>query len=261
MEYLKSYIYDCEVFHSRTVPVQNRFNYKIFNFYLNLEEVISQRSSWIFGYNRFSLVSLHDKDHMDFNKGDIQSNIIEYLTNKGINRNEIKTINLLTNLRIFGYVFNPVSFYFIGNHDGIFTHCLVEVGNTFGEQKPYIVHLDEKGEGVLKTPKEFYVSPFIPLDSFFIFKISTPSNHFVIEIDSLEKDGNLFRTRFSGNRVPLTIKHLLYRLVSFPFVTMKIIIAIHWQALKLFLKKVPYIEKMKNPELQKEVIINKRVIN
>jgi DUF1365 family protein len=219
----------------------------------------ASKDSFFLRINKWGLFSFFDKDHMDYNCGDLASNVKESLKRLNISQDSIHKIYLLTNLRVLGYVFNPVSFYFIQNQDEKFTHCLIEVGNTFGEQKPYLVDLDQKGEGFLKTPKEFYVSPFISLDSFFIFKVAVPQDHFSIEIDSLEKDGRLFQTKFTGRRVPLTKKNLILRFFSFPMITLKIILAIHLQALKLFLKKVPYINKTNNPELQKEVLINKRV--
>ena len=163
---------------------------------------------------------------------------------------------VLTNLCTAGYQFNPVSFYFCYDEQEKPVCSIVEVCNTFLEMKPYFLGADTKQDDRFKlnTEKYFYVSPFIDMDTNFDFDLHIPGEKLQVKIDDYDKKGNkFFISTLSGTRKPLTDSNLLYYFISFPMITLKIIGLIHWQALKIFIKKIPFHKKNDNIHLQKEV--------
>lgn len=260
---LSSCMYEADVFHMRTAPTQNKFQYKIFNFYIDLSEVdkLADRS-FLFSKNRWNLFSYYDKDHLQFGKDSTYENVKEFLLASGIT-SPVGKIFLLTNLRVLGYVFNPVSFYFCFDPEGSPLVAIAEVGNTFGEIKPYIGKF-KKAKGTIADPevymreqKNFYVSPFIGLDSEFEFRLNVPKENLQIGVDSYEDGKRILITSFIGKKIPFHSKYLLKLFVQFPFITVKIITLIHWQAFKLWIKKIPYIKKHQNLEKQTGVPLGK----
>ena len=162
-----SSLYECTVMHHRLEPLKHRFVYKIFMFSLDLDELDSLHSKlWLFSRNSMNIFSFGDSDHLQYGKTTTKENIIEYLRQNEIDLYGGK-IYLITNLRTFGYVFNPVSFYFCYDAGGNAVCAVSEVGNTFGEMKPYLLDRTDKNEtGFRKRmDKLFYVSPFINLDT------------------------------------------------------------------------------------------------
>lgn len=260
---LNSCMYEADVFHMRTAPTQNKFQYKIFNFYIDLEEIDQlSHKSFLFSRNRWNLFSFYDKDHLQFGKDFVYENIKSFLEVSGV-KEPIGKIYLLTNLRVLGYVFNPVSFYFCFDTTGNPLTAIAEVGNTFGEIKPYI-GLFQKGNGTIANPdvyireqKNFYVSPFIPLDSEFEFRLNFPNEKLQIGVDSYENGKRILITSFIGKKIRFQTKYLLKLFIQFPFITVKIITLIHWQAFKLWIKKIPYIQKHQNLEKQTGVPLGK----
>lgn len=259
---LNSCMYEADVFHARTAPKPNKFQYRIFNFYLDLSEIdqLSHKSFW-FSRNRFNLFSFYDKDHIQFEKGTIYENVKSFLEASGVMN--IGKIFLLTNLRVLGYVFNPVSFYFCFDTNGKPLVSIAEVGNTFGEIKPYVGYFKQaKGtiadpDVYIREPKYFYVSPFISLDSEFEFRLNLPNDQLQIGVDSFENGKRILTTSFLGKKIPFQSKYLLKLFTQFPFITVKIITLIHWQAFKLWIKKIPYIQKHQNLEKQTGVPLGK----
>ena len=167
-------------------------------------------------------------------------------------------ILLVTLPRVFGYIFNPVSFYFISDSAGQTLCTVVQVGNTFREMKPYLIaQPTTPGFFRLITPKHFYVSPFSGLELCFDFKINVPGEQLEIHIDdrlgTAEDSERTLLSSLTGKRIPLTTARLAWCTIKFPFVTLKVIFFIHWHALRLWLKKIPFHRKAAQPELQKEV--------
>ncbi len=254
---MNSSLYECTVMHHRLEPVKNRFVYKVYFFHLDLDEVDTLHSTLtLFSHNRFNLFSFRDSDHLSFGKPTLKENIVEYLRKNGIELNQGK-IFLVTNLRTFGYIFNPVSFYYCFDEAGKPVCVIPEVGNTFGEMKPYLLRDADRNENGFRkvVDKYFYVSPFIELDSTFDFNLKIPGEKIHIAIDDYKNGKKIFISAVSGIKKELTDLRLAWYTVRFPFLTLQIIIKIHWQALKLYRKKLPYLKKTDHPELQKEVIV------
>jgi DUF1365 family protein len=168
-------------------------------------------------------------------------------------------ILLLTLPRIAGYVFNPVSFYFCTRASGEPICAVAEVGNTFGELKPYVVPLEGAQSGSTEAafrcvvPKHYYVSPFTALDVCFDFRLETPGPRLRIAVNDVRDGRNLLITTLSGLRRPLTDREILRLSLRYPLVTLKVITAIHWQALRLWLKRVPWYAKSDRRDLQRGV--------
>lgn len=251
-----SCLYECTVSHSRKEITENKFYYKYFMFYLDLDEIdnLSSRLS-LFSRNRFNVYNFRDRDHLVYEVPGVRLNILKYIRKNGV-VDEIKRIQLLTNVATFGYNFNPVSFYFCFGKDDKPICAVAEVGNTFGELKPFYIDKGNilNGQFKARMQKYFYVSPFIEHDVFFDFKLSVPDNNLNIKIDDYKEGNRIFITHLSGNRIDLTDNNLLKYAIKYPFVTLKVIGAIHWQALKLIIKKVHYFKKNEYIDLQKGIM-------
>lgn len=248
--------------HHRLAPKVHRFHYNIFMFYLDLDEIDGLVKKFKFiSRNRFNLFNFRDKDHLQLPRENpdasknIKQHITGYLKENGINIGNGR-IMVLTNLCTFGYQFNPVSFYFCYNQLGQPVCSVVEVCNTFLEMKPYFLGPDtfNNGQFRLNTTKYFYVSPFIDMDANFDFELKIPGEKLTVKIDDYDKDGNrFFISTLTGSRKPLNDAALLYYFISFPLITVKVIVLIHWQALRLWFKKISFHKKNDDIGLQKEV--------
>ena len=259
---LNSCLYKAKVMHHRLAPKVHSFHYEVFMFYLDLDEInaISKRLNWM-SRNRFNLFNFRDKDHLQLPRENpdksknIRQHITAYLLENGV---DIGTgrIMVLTNLCTLGYQFNPVSFYFCYNEQNEVVCSIVEVCNTFLEMKPYFLGTDtrQKDQFKLNTEKYFYVSPFIDMDTNFDFDLHIPGDKLNVKIDDYDKEGKrFFISTLSGVKRQLSDANLLLYFFSFPLITVKIIGLIHWQAFKLWMKKLPFHKKGDDPELQKEV--------
>jgi uncharacterized protein len=242
-------------------PKQHRFHYKVFMFYLDLDEIdtMSQKFSLI-SRNRFNMFSFRDSDHLQLpadnpdKSKNVKQQITAYLESQNVKLNNPK-IYLLTNLRTMGHQFNPVSFYFV--YDNEKPMCSVaEVGNTFGEMKLFLLDNETltKNQYLYRTKKYFYVSPFIEHDVDFDFHLTIPGDKLNLRIDDYKQGERFFIATLTGEKRELTGGRLLWYAMRFPFITLKIIGLIHWNAMKLWLKKIPYHKKADNANLQRDVL-------
>jgi len=259
---MNSCLYKACVMHNRLTPKVHRFHYDVFMFYLDLDEIDTLHKQLKFmSRNRFNLFNFRDKDHLQLprekpdNSKNIKQHIADYLIANGVDIGKGR-IMVLTNLCTLGYQFNPVSFYFCYNEQDRPLCSIVEVCNTFREMKPYFLGIDTLRSDCFKlnTEKYFYVSPFIDMDTSFDFDLHIPGEKLQLKIDDYDKAGNrFFISTLSGDRKPLKDSTLLFYFFSFPLITLKVISLIHWQALKLWLKKIPFHKKEDDLALQKEV--------
>ena len=232
-----SAIYEGVVTHTRIFPARHSFRYRVFSLLLDLDEIDAlDKSSRLFARNRSALASFHDRDH-----GDCRP-LREWATTKlaeaGIEADG--AIRLLCYPRLLGYVFNPLSVWFCHASDGTLAATIYEVHNTFGERHAYVLRAQATGDDVRQEcGKAFYVSPFLSLDCRYSFCIQPPSESVLIAIRETEGGAPVLNAAFSGRRTPLTDKALAWALLRHPLMTVKIVAAIHYQAFRLWVKRVP----------------------
>jgi DUF1365 family protein len=246
--------------HHRLSPKENRFDYNIFMFYLDLDEIDNIHSTLkFFSRNRFNLFSFIDKPRAlaaaSESKGSTKEKIISYLRAHNINGAPGR-IMLLTNVAVLGYSFNPISIYICYNqYDKPFC-AIAEVSNTHGEMKLYLLDQTTLDNNTfrLRTRKHFYVSPFSDLDVEFDFILHVPDLQLNMRVDDYEQGKRFLLSRLTGTQKALTDSRLALYALTFPMITIKIIMLIHWQALILWLKGLRFRSKSENPVLQKNLV-------
>ena len=187
----ESFIYNGDVIHKRFRPKEHFFKYKVFSLFIDLSELGEiEKKIPFFSYNKINLISFFDKDHGDRDGSSLKVWVEKNLNSLEIEKSEIK-IKLLCYPRILGYVFNPLSIFFVYNKNSSLIAILYEVKNTFGEQHTYVFKVDAN-EQLIKNScaKKFYVSPFMDLSSEYFFKILNPGNKLSVIIDQRDQEGN-----------------------------------------------------------------------
>jgi len=239
----ESAIYEGKVLHKRTRPKYHSLKYKVFSLLLDLDELkLLDKKFFLFSYNRFGIISFWDKDHGQKNDTPLRAWVESRLKDSKITI-EINRISLLCYPRIFGYVFNPISIYFCyDNNDDLFA-ILYEVSNTFHETHTYVLRVNKEEHFEVKQScsKMLYVSPFVEMETDYYFKITPPKEDISIVIKQKDIEGIFLTALFQGKRKSLTNLGLLKCLMRYPFLTLKIISGIHWEALILWLKGIPFI--------------------
>lgn len=256
---MQSCLYRATVMHNRLEPKKHRFHYGLFFFYLNLDTIDADLKRLpIVSHNRFNLFGFYDRDHLqaDLKKPiPVRESINTWLNEQGVSALPA-TIMLLTHLRVLGYVFNPVSFFYCFDTDGKPLYVIAEVRNTFHEMKLYLLdqsHFDGKLFHK-RQPKYFYVSPFIEHDAEFDFRLHPPGETLNIRIDDYKESRRFFLSTLTGKRKPITTGRLLGFGLRFPFITLQVIGLIHWHAFRLWFKKLRFFRKAEFEELQRDVL-------
>ena len=238
-----SKIYTGKVIHKRFKPKEHYFKYNVFSLLIDLNE-LEEINTYIkfFSYNRFNIISFYDKDHGDRDGSSIKLWVKKNLKSIGIMTEDI-SIKLLCYPRIFGYVFNPLSTYFIYNKHSELISIFYEVKNTFGEQHTYIFKAQDEKTVQNKCKKKFYVSPFIEMDCEYHFKTLNPREQLSVVINQNDKDGKLLFASQDGISKAFNNKNLILSYLTHPLMTFKIIGAIHYEAFKLWAKRIKLISK------------------
>ncbi len=237
-----SAIYEGRVVHDRRRPRRHRLEYRVFSFLLDIDELPElDRSLGLFAHNRSALFSFHDRDHGDLTGASLRTWVEERLAEAGIDLDG-GDIRLLCYPRILGYAFNPLSVYFCHRPEGGLAAILYEVRNTFNERHTYVIPVTEAHRAVVsqRAGKQLYVSPFVAMDADYHFRIQPPGEEVRIAIREEDAEGLLLAAAFRGTRTPLgkvTLARLLFR---YPAMTLKVTAAIHWEALRIWLKGVPW---------------------
>ena len=238
-----SKIYTGKVIHKRFKPKEHYFKYNVFSLLIDLNE-LEEINKYIkfFSYNKFNIISFYDKDHGDRDGSSVKLWVKKNLRNIGIMTEDI-SIKLLCYPRIFGYVFNPLSTYFIYNKHSELISIFYEVKNTFGEQHTYIFKAQDEKTVQNKCKKKFYVSPFIEMDCEYHFKTLNPREQLSVVINQNDKDGKLLFASQDGISKDFNNKNLILSYLTHPLMTFKIIGAIHYEAFKLWAKRIKLIAK------------------
>jgi DUF1365 family protein len=238
-----------QVMHERLRPKQHRFTYPVFYVRCDLDRLASLDSGW-FGIDRWHALSFHQRDHGPRDGSDLATWMRAQLSAAGIETADGK-IWLQAFPRVFGYAFNPVSFWFCHDRDGYLRALLAEVRNTFGDRHGYLLSaagnapITAKTE--LKCRKVLHVSPFCRIEGRYEFRVREMPNSASVSIDYHDADGLLIRTALSGRLKPLTRSTALAALIRQPLLTLGVVARIHWQALRLAIKHAPFYGKNPAP--------------
>lgn len=232
----QSALYPGWVMHRRVRPRHHRFKYRVFAMLLDLDELAAlDHKLSLFAWNRGGLFSFHDADHGDGH--DLRTWLDAKLALAGITADGPRRV--LCYPRIFGYVFNPLSVWFCHAADGALKAVIYEVHNTYDERHAYV--LPAGGDQKLVRhgcPKGFYVSPFLSRDCTYQFRIRPPAQDVAVAINEEEAGAPVLTASFAGTRRALSDGALLGLLLAYPLMTVKVVVAIHYEAVRLMLKGV-----------------------
>ena len=241
---MNSCIYNGEVSHTRFKPVKHFLKYKTFSLFIDLDEINKlDKSIPIFSINNFNVFSFYNKDHGERDGKPLKNWVIKNLKKFKVKIN-INKIKLLCYPRIFGYVFNPLSIFYCYEND-LLKAVFYEVKNTFNEQHTYIFKVNESQKLNQKCRKKFYVSPFMDMETFYNFKILCPNEKLSISIKQTDLEGTILTAVQTGKKKEFTFKQLLLNFFKYPLMTIKIITAIHFEALLLWKKGARYRKREK----------------
>jgi len=236
---MNSCIYNGVVTHKRFKPVKHFLKYKTFSFFIDLDEIEKlDKDNIIFSFNRFNVFSFYNKDHGDRDGKSLKVWVIDNLRKFNINE-KINKIKLLCYPRIFGYVFNPLSIFYC-YQDGELKVVFYEVKNTFNEQHTYIFKVKDSNDVTQKCKKKFYVSPFMNMDTYYSFRLLNPNEKLSVSIKQTDKKDTILTAVQTGERKDFNLKQLVINFFRYPLMTIKIISAIHFEALLLWKKGAKY---------------------
>ncbi len=251
---LHSGIYSGHIVHKRVRPAPHALDYRVFSFLLDLDEIVPlAKRLRLFSYNAWNIFSFHDSDHGAGNRTPISDIARAALADAG-RPSEGRRILLLSYPRMFGYVFNPLSVFFVYDPSGDLETLIYEVNNTFGERISYVVPAGLRQSNdvyVQSCAKDMFVSPFAAGHGQYGFIVNDPMNHpldeAIVAVNFSDGDGPLIKTHFRGRRSDLSDSSLLKLLAGYPLFTLKVIAAIHYEAAKLWFKGVPLTKRHVSP--------------
>ncbi len=247
---MRSRLYHGTVVHRRLRPRAHSFRYRVTAWFIDLDELpLLDRSMPGFGWNRPAPVSFHDRDHGPRDGTPLRDHVDRTLAGHGIERPD--RVGLLCYPRMLGYAFNPLAVYFCYDARGRLTATLHEVSNTFGQSHTYLVGAlgNRNSCQRQRAEKRFYVSPFMPMDCTYQFRLQAPGEgeRVLIGIRQSDRSGSIFNAAFLGTRRALGRWSVARLLAAMPLMTFKVIAAIHYEALRLWLKRVPLVPRPEPP--------------
>jgi DUF1365 family protein len=229
--------------HRRFRPVRHEFTYGVFLAFLDIDRIPElTRISRLLSYNRFNWASFHERDHFGDPSLPLRERLARNAEEQGLSLPD-GPIFLLTHLRYLGYNFNPVSFFYCYDARERLQLLLAEVNNTFGESHNYWLgeacELPAAKAKRYRCPKRMHVSPFMGMSLDYTFTLTPPEERLVVHMDTVESGRAFFDATLNLRRRPWTAHSLHQALAAHPWMTAKVIGAIHWEALRLYLKRAP----------------------
>ena len=239
---MNSCIYNGFVNHTRFKPVKHFLKYNTFSLFVDLDEIEKlSKNNIIFSFNKFNIFSFYNEDHGDRDGLCLKKWAINILKKFQIEKN-INKIKLLCYPRIFGYVFNPLSIFYCYENDSL-KAIMYEVKNTFNEQHTYVFKVKSNNEIYQTCKKKFYVSPFMEMKTFYNFRLLKPGKILSVFIKQSDHEGTLLTACQAGKRIEISTKNLFNEFITHPLMSFKIIAAIHFEAFRLWVKGVKYVER------------------
>ena len=246
-----SALYLGKVMHKRLRPFVHGFTYRVFSLYLDLDELPRlQRRLRLFSHNRWNLIGFHDRDHGARDGSPLKPWIERQLREAGIELDG-GPVRILCFPRMLGYVFNPLAIWFCYHADGGLRAILYEVSNTFDQSHAYLAPVpagrDARRPIDQSAIKRLYVSPFIGMASRYDFRLAEPGERLAIAIQQWVPEGGQLLARQTGRRHDLTDRALLRAFFAYPLMSLKVIAAIHWEALRLWIKGARLVDRPAPP--------------
>jgi DUF1365 family protein len=252
----QSALYVGSVMHRRLRPRIHHFRYRAFWLLLDLGELdrLSHTLRW-FSHNRLNLFSLNDTDHGDGSATPLRSQVELKLREARIELGG-GSIKLLCMPRTLGYCFNPLSVYFCHHADGTPAALVYQVHNTFGERHSYVIPVKtESGPVRQLCRKALYVSPFLDMNMRYDFRVAGPDERIAIGIRVSSPSEPVINAVLTGNRSDITDRNLMRVFFTIPAITLKVIAAIHWEAVRLWLKGLRLRPRPAPPEAAATIVI------
>lgn len=247
----RSCLYWGKVMHRRVRPARHRFSYRVFWGLFDLDELHElDRGVSGFAYNRWGIFAFLDRDHGPRDGSKLRPWIDRQLQAAGIDCRG-GPVKLLCFPRLFGFVFNPLSVWFCYDAKHALRAVLYEVRNTFGESHSYLIEIAPDADSAVTAHsirKRFHVSPFLDMECSYAFRLTAPGKSAALHIRQTDEEGEILVATMAGERQPLNSKSLALSLAAYPLMTLKVVAAIHWEALRLWLKRVPFFTKPSPPE-------------
>lgn len=226
------------VMHRRLRPRMHHLRYQIFSLLFDLDEINRlDRDLRFFSHQRFNLLSFHDCDHGDGSDVSLRDQAVALLKSAGIFR--VGRIRLLAMPRVLGFMFNPLSVYFCDDPEGALAAILYEVHNTFGDRHTYILPVEDRGATVTQAvAKSFHVSPFLPMDLAYSFRVTPPGDALKVAICVADGNGPILTAVHSAKCRKLSDGSILRTVAAHPLIGLKVVAAILWEAARLMVKGV-----------------------
>lgn len=241
MSSMHSAIYSGTVTHKRLKPRVHAFRYSSYWLLLDLDELTDlDKSLRCFSCERWNLFSFKQSDHGDGSSTPLRTQMESHLAAAGIELGR-GAIRILCMPRILGFVFNPLSVYFCYDRSGTVQAIVYEVHNTFRQRHSYLIAQSRAAPGgpvEQECSKRFYVSPFMPMEMSYRFRVRPPAENVGVTVTGDQEDGPLIVAALSGRRIELTDRALLRQFFILPLITLKVVAAIHWEAVRLWLKNI-----------------------
>ncbi|MGD0065954.1 MAG: DUF1365 domain-containing protein [Streptosporangiaceae bacterium] len=216
-------IYDCTITHARTAPLRNVFTYHSYQWLVDLDQ-LPRGPRLLAGFDA--------RDHLGDPDRSIRENLDHFLRERGVEVGG--RVMMLAHARVLGYVFNPLTVYWCHRADDSLACVVAEVHNTYGQRHAYLLHTDERGRAQL--PKEFYVSPFYPVDGRYRMSLPEPGERLSLSVVLGRPDGHSFTASVHGRGVPATARALITAVGRHPASTATVAARIRWQGIKLYLR-------------------------
>ena len=255
---MNSCIYEGRVKHTRTKPAVHQFAYRLYMMYLDLDELPTLfEKRWFWSVSGPALARFRRSDHLG-SRNEPLASAVRRLVEEDTGTRPCGPIRLLTNLSYFGYCFNPVSFFYCFGEDGMTVEFIVaEVNNTpWGERDTYVMDCRRESGAAsswrFQPRKKMHVSPFMPMELEYNWVLSAPADRLAVFMANSQDGKRIFDATLNLTRTEISGASLARVLIRFPFMTVKIISAIYWEALRLWVKRCPL---YKHPAKDTEVVV------